>query len=495
MALPTAIFSTAQVRELDDHAIVKLGIPGYALMKRAGEAALRILRTRWPMADRIVIACGGGNNAGDGYVLARFAQAAGLKVTVLSALDPAALRGDALRAYEDCVASAKPPVVRGFSAEALRDADVVVDALLGTGLKGEVREPLLAAIAAINQCGKPVFALDIPSGLSGDTGFPLAAAVRADCTVSFVGLKTGLFLGDGPEYCGTLFFDDLEVTPPHSPGFTPALTRLLESEVAQALPRRPRAAHKGSFGRVLIIGSGPSMPGATRLAGEAALRVGAGLVSVAAAPESALAIAAGRPELIVHALADPAGVSELLARADVAVIGPGLGRSRWAQRLLAHTLEWRGPTILDADALNLIAESGAKPRDNWILTPHPGEAARLLESTTSAVQLDRLAALRQLLSRYGGVCVLKGAGTLIGALGHGAAICERGNPGMAAPGMGDVLTGAIAGILAQVRDPWVATRVGVLVHAMAGDAQVRQGERGVLASEVAHELRTWVNLQ
>lgn len=494
MALPTAIYSTRQVRDLDEYAIQERGIAGYTLMKRAGEASLRMMRTRWPMAHQVAIVCGSGNNAGDGYVLARFAQAAGLEVRVLAVADPQGLRGDARRAWQDFVASAG--LVEPFGDPRLLAAgDVVVDAMLGTGLDGPVRPAFAAAIAAVNGCGRPVFALDIPSGLSGDTGLPLGVAVRADCTITFIGLKTGLYLGDGPEYCGTVFFDDLEVVAPERESLVPRLQRILESEIGAALPRRPRAAHKGSFGRVLVIGSGPGMPGATRLAGEAALRVGAGLVTVLAAPECALAVAGGRPELIVHTLDDPRGVDEHLARADVIAIGPGLGRSAWAREVFARLIETPRPLIVDADALNLLAEQPRATRANWVLTPHPGEAGRLLGVDTAAIQSDRLGALEALVGRYGGIVVLKGAGTLVGGAGRVAAICERGNPGMAAPGMGDVLTGAIAGILAQVGEPWCATRVGVLVHAMAGDAEARNGERGVLASEVAQEIRTWVNLQ
>jgi len=494
MALPTAIYSTRQVRDLDAYAIRELGIPGYTLMKRAGEASLRMMRTRWPMAHQLVIVCGGGNNGGDGYVLARFAQAAGLEVRVFAVCDPQQLRGDAQRAWQDFVASSG--MVEAFGADAdLASGDVVVDAILGTGLDGPIRPAIAAAITAVNASGRPVFALDIPSGLSSDSGLPMGIAVRADCTITFIGLKTGLYLGDGPEYCGTVFFDDLEVGAPQSQDLVPRLHRILESEIAAALPRRPRAAHKGSFGRVLVIGSGPGMPGATRLAGEAALRVGAGLVTVLAAPESAPAVAGGRPELIVHALEDPRSLEEHLARADVVAVGPGLGRTSWAREVFERVLQTRKPLIVDADALNLIAEQGLGPRDNWVLTPHPGEAARLLNVDTAAIQADRLGSLEALVARYGGIVVLKGAGTLIGGRGQVAAICERGNPGMAAPGMGDVLTGAVAGILAQVGDPWSATRVGVLVHAMAGDAEARNGERGVLASEVAEEIRAWVNLQ
>jgi NAD(P)H-hydrate epimerase len=260
------------------------------------------------------------------------------------------------------------------------------------------------------------------------------------------------------------------------------------------LPRRARKAHKGDFGRVLIVGSGVGMPGAVRLAGEACLRVGAGLVTVAVAPENVGAIASGRPELICLPLAEIESLREPIERADVVAIGPGLGRSAWARQALDFVLESDKPLVVDADALNLVAESGSKPRENWILTPHPGEASRLLGMGTGDVQTDRLTALGARVERYGGTVVLKGAGTLVGAPGRIPGVCERGNPGMASAGMGDVLTGAVAGILAQCRDPWLAARVGVLTHAMAGDAVARTGERGLLASDVARELRTCVNL-
>jgi NAD(P)H-hydrate epimerase len=492
MPLPTVLYSAAQVRALDAYAIESMGIPGYTLMKRAGEAALRYLRSRWPTAYRIVIVCGSGNNGGDGYVLARFAQAAGLTVTVLSATPPDQLKGDARHAFEDFASSGGR--AQAFSAALLAEGEVIVDAVLGTGVRGAVRADLVPVIEAINAAGRPVFAIDVPSGLDSDRGVALGATVRADCTVTFVGLKTGLLIGDGPEYAGTVYFDDLEVTAPATENFRPRLERILESEILQALPRRARKAHKGDFGRVLIVGSGVGMPGAVRLAGEACLRVGAGLVTVAVAPENVAAIASGRPELICLPLSEIDALREPIERADVVAIGPGLGRSAWAHRALDAVLGSDKPLVVDADALNLIAEGTPKTRANWILTPHPGEAGRLLGIGTSEVQSDRLAALGALVERYGGTVVLKGAGTLVGSPGRIAAVCERGNPGMASAGMGDVLTGAIAGILAQCRDPWLAARVGVLTHAMAGDAVARTGERGLLASDVAKELRMCVNL-
>jgi hydroxyethylthiazole kinase-like uncharacterized protein yjeF len=492
MALPIALYSTAQVRALDAHAIKELGIPGYVLMKRAGEAALRYMRTRWPMSHRIVIVCGKGNNAGDGYVLGRFAHAAGLTVTLLSAVSPDQLGGDAKLAYEDFKASGGQ--VHAFAPELLGQGDVIVDALLGTGLKGGVREDLGRVIERINLSGRPVFAIDVPSGLDSDTGIPLGHTVRADCTITFVGLKTGLFIGDGPEYTGTVYFDDLEIAAPPASQFKPGLERIVDSEIQRALPRRARAAHKGNFGRVLIIGSGSGMPGATRLSGEACLRVGAGVVTVAVAPENVAAISSGRPELICLALTNVGVLEEALERAEIIAIGPGLGRTQWASDALRAVLATDKPLVVDADALNLIAEAGAPPRHNWILTPHPGEAGRLLDISTEEIQADRLSALDRLVARYGGTVVLKGAGTVVGTKGRIPALCERGNPGMASAGTGDVLTGAVAGILAQCRDTWLAARVGVLVHAMAGDAAARTGERGLIASDIARELHNCVNL-
>jgi NAD(P)H-hydrate epimerase len=492
MALPVCLYSTAQVRALDAYAIETLGIPGYTLMKRAGEAALRYMRTRFPVAHRIVIVCGGGNNGGDGYVLARFAQAAGLTVTTLAATSPDTLRGDARQAYEDLRASGVQ--VQPYAADRLEEGEVIVDALLGTGLRGPAREDVARVIRDINDSVRPVLAVDVPSGLDSDTGVPLGDTVRADCTITFVGLKTGLFIGNGPEFAGTVFFDDLEIAPDEA-GAPPArLKRILEAAIQQALPRRARSSHKGDFGRVLIVGGGVGMPGAVRLAGEACLRVGAGLVTVAVAPENVSAISAGRPELICLPLTDADALTETFARADVIAIGPGLGRTAWARSALDKVLHAGKPLVVDADALNIVAESHTAARDDWILTPHPGEAARLLGTDTGEIQRDRLAALEHLVARYRGIAVLKGAGTLVGAPGRTPALCERGNPGMATAGMGDVLTGTIAGILAQCRDPWLAARVGVLVHAMAGDAAARTGERGLIASDVARELRNCVNL-
>jgi hydroxyethylthiazole kinase-like uncharacterized protein yjeF len=500
MSASRLLYSATQVRAIDAYAIAH-GTEGYTLMKRAGEAALRILRTRWPRALSVNVVAGGGNNGGDGYTLARFAQAAGLNVCLLAVVPPEQLKGDARRACDDYCAAGGNLVP--YAQERLAQAEVIADALLGTGLSNAVRAPLAEVIEAVNRSGRPILALDVPSGLNSDTGAVMGAAVRATCTISFVALKSGLFLGAGPDHVGQLQFDDLGVPlPAETEGdFRPRLERLSESDIARALPPRAREANKGDFGRVLILGGGPGMPGAMRMAGEACLRVGAGLVTVATWPANLVAIAAGRPELIVHGVETAQDLLPLLQAADVVAVGPGFGRSSWSRTLLERALACGRPLVLDADALNLIAESKGRAPAGAIMTPHPGEAARLLGISVAAVQADRMGALESLKARHpGAVVVLKGAGTLIGQHRGGAddpvpALCEYGNPAMATGGTGDVLTGAITGILAQCRDPWLAARAGVTVHALAGDELARDRARGLLALELAEALTRWVNLQ
>lgn len=286
------------------------------------------------------------------------------------------------------------------------------------------------------------------------------------------------------------------VVAPALPVYAPLMRRTDESEIALALPRRARDAHKGSSGRVLVIGGGPGMPGAVHLAGTAALRVGAGLVTVAGAAENIAAIAGATPELIYLPVSSVTRLDEALAAATVVAVGPGLGTGDWSTRLWAQVLRAKRPlTVVDADALNLLALDPVRLPADWIITPHPGEAARLLGVETAAVQADRLGAVRELHSKYGAVSVLKGAGTLVA--GGGAMpqiyICDRGNPGMATAGMGDVLTGVVAGLCAQVEDSALAARVAVLVHALAGDSAAMRGSRGLIASDVIAELRGWVN--
>lgn len=488
-ALPSEVFSAAQVRAMDERAIRRGPRDGYDLMCAAATGALHTLRTAWPAARKLVVCCGAGNNGGDGYVLARLAREQGFEVAVAALADPNRLGGDARRAYGDFASGGG--TVQAFEPGLLLTADLVVDALFGTGLDRSVEGPYLHCIQAINESGVPVLALDIPSGLHADTGRVLGRAVVADLTVTFVALKSGLFLGEAVDHVGRLVLDSLGIQPTAEDG-APCLRRLDDIEGRQWLRRRRRSAHKGSHGRVLLVGGGPGMPGAIRLAAEAALRVGAGLVAVATRPEHVSAVVAARPEIICHGVEDAAGLGHLLEACDVLALGPGLGQSTWAQALWRAALERTVPTVMDADALNLLAAEPGR-REDWVLTPHPGEAARLLASSTARVQGDRVAAVRELQSRFGGVCVLKGAGSLVFGGEGFVGVCDAGNPGMAVAGMGDVLTGIIAGLLAQGLPTGVAARVGTRLHARVGDAEAQRGERGLLPSDLLSALRPWVN--
>lgn len=457
-------------------------------MQRAGAAALAHVRQRWPTARSMVVVAGPGNNGGDGLVLARLARDAGIFTHVMLVGDAAMLRGEAQQALQDLRTAGMN--VQSFDASRLDSHDLVVDALLGIGVRAPLKPEWVTAIEAMNAARRNILSLDIPSGLEPDTGRALPA-VHATATLSFLALKLGLFLGEGPEHTGALLFDDLGVRP--ATALQPALERLDHGCLGMVLPQRARQSHKSMFGRVLVIGGGTGMPGAVRLAAESALRVGAGLVTVASRPEHLATVVGARPELMFYGISAAADLVDPLAQAEVIAIGPGLGRSDWARELLAHVLQHRRAAqrlVVDADALNLIAEGvGLQRCADWVLTPHPGEAARLLGVDTSAVQQDRLAALAMLCERRGGTIVLKGAATLVGQSGRTPCLCEKGNPGMAVPGMGDVLTGALAGMLAQRSDPFAAAAAAVYAHAVAGDRCARNGVRGVLALDVAQELR------
>lgn len=480
------LYRAAQMRELDRLAIEAAGIPGYTLMNRAAGAAWAALRARWPQARRPVVLCGAGNNGGDGYVLARLAREDGRRVRVLQMGDEQRIRGDALTArtaWLDAGGSVEP-----YRAAALAGADLVVDALLGTGFAGRLAAPWIELIEAVNRSGLPVVAMDIPSGLQADTGHVADAAIRAQLTVTLIAHKPGLYTGEGPAQCGDIVCADLEVPDSVRRQVVPA-AQLQYGPAAGLLSRpRPRTAHKGAFGHVLVVGGDHGMAGAARLAGEAALRGGAGLVSVATRPEHAAWISTGCPELMCHGVAAAGDLQPLLARATVIVIGPGLGRSSWAQALLAHVLTTRQPRVVDADALNLLAQDPVRC-DHAILTPHPGEAARLTGLDTTAVQADRFAAAQAIGDRYGGVTVLKGAGTVIHAAGQLPVVCAAGNPGMATGGMGDVLSGVLGALLAQGMALPDAASGGVCLHATAADQAARGGERGLLARDVIAALR------
>ncbi|HET7922257.1 MAG TPA: NAD(P)H-hydrate dehydratase [Gammaproteobacteria bacterium] len=485
-SLPEAVYSAAQVRGIERCAI-RENVAEAVLMQRAGAAAWAALRQRWPDAKRIVVCAGSGNNAGDGYVLAQCAREAGCEVTVQTVMAPPHAPGAATEVRRAYLQHGGAEQV--FSGSLPTDADVLVDALLGIGLNRALSGELRAAVDAINRAQLPVLALDVPSGLHADTGAVLGVAVRADVTHTFIALKPGLLTGAGPVYCGEILFDELGV-PAICFSSLPVARRLGAGDAM--LPRRARDAHKGAFGHVLVVGGGHGMGGAVRLVAEAALRSGAGLVSVATRAQHLPGLQAGLPEAMTYAVESVAELEPLLKRASIIAIGPGLGQDDWARDLLARVLGANLPLVLDADALNLLAHA-PQQRSDWVLTPHPGEAARLLGSDTTTVQVDRFAAAAAILARYGGSVVLKGAGSLVVTEGELPAVCDRGNPGMAAPGTGDALTGVIAALMAQGLIAPAAARAGVWLHATAGDRAALRGERGLIARDLIAELRGLVN--
>lgn len=489
-SLPFALYRANQVRELDRIAIEDMGIPGICLMERAGSTAFSLLQQRWSKARRVIVVSGLGNNGGDGYVVARLAYLAGYDVTVLQLGDTSRLQGEALAAYEAMTDVGLFPQM--FAEKKLSIVDVIVDALIGTGLDREVSGQWRQVIEAINRSRSPVLSLDIPSGLHADTGTVMGVAVKADATVSFIGLKQGLFTGEGPEFTGQVYFDDLQIPSATYKHVKSMVGRIDYHEVKSVLTRRSRIAHKGSYGHALVIGGAPGMLGAVCMAAEAAARAGAGKVSVATHPSHAALVSLHRPEIMSHGVETTEALMPLVDQADVIAIGPGLGQSIWARALLDAVKDLQKPVVADADALNLMAQTPFRFPES-VITPHPGEAARLLEMSTAYIQSDRFAAVKSLQLRFGGVCVLKGAGTLIADEDGKISVCTDGNPGMATGGMGDVLTGVIVSLLAQGFTINEAARIGTCLHAHAADKAAESGERGLLATDLFSWLRYYAN--
>jgi NAD(P)H-hydrate epimerase len=483
------LYSTHAARALDAHATQALGGDPYLLMQRAGQSAWQHLLLHWPEAQRIVVVCGAGSNGGDGYVLARHAHRAGRHVEVVHL--PAHVPGNAIaqRACTDYVAGGGQVTL---FVDALPGADVVVDALFGIGLSRAPVEDAHALIDAINLQAAPVFSLDVPSGVDADHGGTPGVAVLATRTLQFIARHAGLYTGDALEFVGTLALDELEVPAATFDG-VPADASLLDHDaLARWLFPRRRNTHKGESGHVLSIGGDEGSGGAIALCAEAALRTGAGLASVATRHAHVAALLARRPEAMVRAVESTGDLAPLLERARVIAIGPGLGQGEWGRALFQHAVRSGKPLVLDADALNLLAISPL-PLEDAVLTPHPGEAARLLACTTADVQRDRFAAAQAIARRHGSVVVLKGAGTIIAAPDETPRVIDAGNPGMAVGGMGDVLTGVIAALRAQGLSAFDAASAGALLHAVAGDAAAWDGQRGLLPSDLFPHLRRLAN--
>lgn len=485
-----ALYQATQIRSLESLAKDRLGLSEEVLMARAGAAAFSALRRFYPAVRSIAVFCGSGNNAGDGYVLARLAQEKGYSVVInqyksVENLPPAAQHA-ALQA-----------LAAGVFCQCLDDpldteVELIVDALLGIGLKGPVHGPLETAINQINEAKLPILAIDLPSGLDADTGQVMGVCVHASHTVTFIGPKLGLMTLDGADHCGEIICHHLGLDKCLNT-VQPAAYCLDDSLQKALLGPRQRNSHKGQFGHVLIIGGNYGMPGSVFMAANAALRTGAGLVTIATRPEHASQVLPRLPEVMIYGIDESLDLLELINRATVCVIGPGLGEDPWAKALFAAALAAQLPMVIDASALRLLAKN-PQHDDNWILTPHPGEAANLLDCTTADIQKDRYQAVKRLQDHYGGHVILKGAGTLVATDEPRVYLCSAGNPGMASAGMGDVLTGVIAGLVAQGLLLADAAKLGVWLHANAGDAAaIEKGERGLVATDLMPYLQQLVN--
>lgn len=495
MLLPTG----KQMQAVDTEAIEGMGIPSLDLMERAGNGVADAVQTLSERCEGpVVIACGRGNNGGDGLVAARRLAARGENVQVWLATDPEGFSADAKANWDRLTGEGSQlagsveimPVGEGAVdpsalAEAWSRASVIVDALLGTGVTGAPRPPLDGWVTAMNVAGPPIVAVDIPSGVNADTGAVEGVAPLAALTVTMALPKTGQLLYPGREHAGRIQVVDIGIPRAAALSQSINLEMLTHAWASLRLPPRRGDAHKGDCGRVVVVAGSAGMMGAGRLVSAGAYRAGAGLVKHAAPASLLITAHGGADEVIVTPLEDggsgrlvPQKGSALVEAydwADSIALGPGLGMAGETAEFVAQALQQSDggkALVLDADGLNHVADAPERLKE-WsgpaVLTPHPGEAARLLDCSIADVVADRIASARTLAARYEAVAVLKGAPTVIAAADERAAICPLGNPGMASGGTGDVLTGVIAGLLAQGLSTYVAAALGVYLHALSGD--------------------------
>ncbi|MDP4546994.1 NAD(P)H-hydrate dehydratase [Marinobacter sp. MDS2] len=495
-SLPEALYSADSVRAMDRYLIEEQGIDGFDLMQAAARAGFRQLRKRWPSPGSLLVLCGAGNNGGDGYLIAANAQRHGIFVECVAVAPSAKLSGDALKAFEVASRDSVPiteisDMPEGVFQEKLAAADVVVDALLGTGVTGAPRAPFSEVIRAVNQAKRPVLAVDLPSGLDATTGAAEGEVLQAELTVTFIGVKIGLYTGAGPAVCGQVVFEPLATQEQISGCSEQPVARLARWRDCQAgFPQRPLNAHKGHFGHVLIVAGESGFGGAGIMAAEAASRAGAGLVSLATRPEHVTAALVRCPSVMVRGVVHGSELVALIEKADVVVCGPGIGKSAWGQQMLQQVLDSGKPRVLDADALNLMATRAAIPSNQHVLTPHPGEAARMLGCSVAEIEADRLAAAQKIQKIWGGVVLLKGAGTVIATNANRPVVIAGGNPGMATGGMGDVLSGMLGAFIGQLLDDIeFASIAAASAHLAAGDrAAERLGYMGLLPTDIIQDL-------
>ncbi len=494
------LLTAEQMKTCDSTEINHYGVPSIVLMERAALAVRDVILERWPKALKILVICGSGNNGGDGFAVARLLNMAGRRADVLFV-------GSHSRMTDETAKEAE--IFTNHSGTILPDDscvkgyDLIVDALFGIGLSREVIGRYADIIHAVNRSDAPVVAIDIPSGVGADDGRVLGCAVRADVTVTMAYAKLGLMLYPGAEYCGEVIVADIGIT---TAGLREEpVTALEDGDLLSLLPPRKRTANKGTYGKLLVIAGTRNMAGAACLAGRAAYRTGCGLVCICSHEDNRLILQTALPEAIYAPWQED--INRWLDWADAVAIGPGLGQGEDSLQLLIQVLQnWDGPLVLDADALNLMAahpellpaadESGdAVPGSTApaVITPHPGEMARLIPSDIAGILSEPVAAARDYAERSGLVTVLKGARTVI-ADGEETYLNLTGNEGMATGGSGDVLTGIIGSLLAQGLRPMEAAKAGVLLHGMAGDAAAAAlGTRSMTAADIADHLPDVMN--
>jgi hydroxyethylthiazole kinase-like uncharacterized protein yjeF len=489
-SLDARLFQVVDIKQIAERAYKEQSITTSMLMRRAAQAAFDSIVYHYPLAQTFGIFCGSGSNGADGLYFAAIAALAGKVVYCYVVADIEKLNEKQKKAYlsaqEAGVIFAKADQIIG------EDTDIVIDALLGLGCKGELSLEIATIVDLINHSKKAVCALDIPTGLNPNTGGIAEHCVSADLTISFIAPKIGCYMFKGPNVCGKLITHHLGIDPKIIDEQKPVATLLSERMIRESLSKHPKNSHQRDVGHVLVIGGDYGMGGAVRIAAEAAMRAGALSVTVATRPEHLNVITGARPEIMCFEVRTGEDLKPLIENAQVIVLGPGLGRSDWSRSLFDTVIASDKPKIMDGDALIFLSENPVK-RNDWILTPHPGEASELLKHSCPDIQNFRLESVKEMQMIYGGVVVLKGRGSLVND-GKEIHLCHAGNPGMATAGMSDILSGVIGGLVAQGLPLSQSAGVGVLVHARSADMAVQEaGERGILATDLLPYLRVLVN--
>ncbi len=487
------LYTSGQLRKIDQMAIDQYGFTGLQLMNAAGAAAFSQIMQHCQQVEPLVVLCGSGNNGGDGYVVADLARSKGLDVVVVSAASPTSKAAtQACQNFMDNGGRVSNRHSTHF--EAIRGAGLVVDALFGIGLNRPPMGAYAALIRTANQCNAPVVSLDIASGLNSDTGLAYDPCINAAITITFIGRKLGLYCAAGKNYRGQVILENLNLPEALLQRVTP-IARLVQPPAhLPAKLVRKRDSHKGDYGKLVVAGGEAGMLGASLLCGRAALRCGSGLVTVLSTMQHLDVPALYCAELMSQCMENMDSTTRICKDSDVLILGPGLGQSPWSKKVFDTLMAFAKPMVVDADGLNLLSAArtgtgGDARRDDWVLTPHPGEAARLLGTTITHIQNHRLDAANAICEKYGGVCVLKGMGTVIAERAGAVKICDGGNPGMATAGMGDVLSGIVGSLMGQGLAPFEAAEAGVWLHAQCADKTAQQmGMASLLAGDVIDAL-------